>query len=136
MQSDEDTSPNEANGLPQLASNVTAPPRSAPAPTTTTPDSTLHHLRPSNHTTGHFPKGQPGPVTDTAQHNLATATFTDDEASDEPPFTEVTHRGQRGNRGRGCNRITLHPQNKTAIQYNKSTLRNRPFSHKINAKMR
>ena len=35
-----------------------------------------------------------------------------------------------------CSRITLHPQNKTAIQYNKSTLRNRPFSHKINAKMR
>jgi hypothetical protein len=34
------------------------------------------------------------------------------------------------------NRITLHPKNKTAIQYNKSTLPNRPFSHKINAKMR
>ena len=38
--------------------------------------------------------------------------------------------------GLRCNRITLHPQNKTAIQYTKSTLRNRPFSHKINAKMR
>ncbi len=35
-----------------------------------------------------------------------------------------------------CNRITLHPKNKTAIQYNKSTHQIRPFSHKINAKMR